>query len=496
MSQLDYALYHSEQIRTIEQYALSVNHLSEYQLMQQAGGAAFAFFQQHFPNVHRLAVFCGAGNNAGDGYVFARLAQEHGFDVSVYQCKAWMDLPEPARQAAFAAQSSGIVFQFADEPIDNEPELIIDALLGIGVRGAVYGMVAAAITQINASELPVLSLDIPSGLHANTGFVANLCVRAALTFTFIGRKLGMFTLDGPDYCGEIYSHPLQCTPYLQQVTPCAQLLNPQLVPIPLMRRKKNSHKGSYGHVLVIGGGLGMPGAVALAAKAALRAGAGAVSVATRPEHVSAVLSFSPEVMVWGVQNAQELQPLLDKATFCVVGPGLGDSDWAQHLFLAAIASQLPMVIDASALHWLARFPQIDDNWVLTPHPGEAACLLSCTSAQIQDNRYEAAAKLQENYGGVIVLKGVGSIIRTLAKNNLVCARGNPGMASAGMGDVLSGLIAGLAAQGLSLTDAATVGVWTHATAADIIVQQRGECGLLASDLLDKVPYILNGMIDE
>lgn len=234
----------------------------------------------------------------------------------------------------------------------------------------------------------------------------------------------------------------------------------------------------------------MPGAAALAAKAALRSGAGSVTVATWPEHVNGIVSLIPEAMVCGIKTKKDLQPLLDKATVCIIGPGLGESSWALDLFLLAITSQLPMVIDASALHLLAQNPQVDDNWILTPHPGEASSLLYSTTEVVQSNRFEAAAAIQNQYGGVVVLKGSGTIIQC-PENTFVCPKGNPGMASAGMGDVLSGIIAGLCAQGLSLADAAKSGVFIHALAGDSLAENKGEIGLLASDLIQVLPDFLN-----
>ncbi|MGL6030322.1 MAG: NAD(P)H-hydrate dehydratase, partial [Legionella sp.] len=285
---------------------------------------------------------------------------------------------------------------------------------------------------------------------------------------------------------------LQLEPILNQARPVARLLHESTLP-KLPQRKKNSHKGHFGHVLIIGGGLAMAGAAALAAKAAMRAGAGLVSIATRPEHSLAMLSLLPEAMVYGIHKAQELAALLAKATVCVIGPGLGETEWAQALFLAAITSQLPMVIDASALRLLALHPQVDDNWVLTPHPGEAGSLLSTTTTSVQQDRYQAAAAIQQLYGGVVVLKGAGTIIQTSEHDAFVCVQGNPGMATAGMGDVLTGIIAGLCAQQLPLADAAKLGVWLHAQAGDHTAKQCGERGILASDLLDLVPKILNSI---
>lgn len=491
MAKPEHALYRCDQIRACEQQALSVYKLDENELMSQAGTEAFFFMQRLYPNLRNIVVFCGAGNNAGDGYVLAKLAHEHGLSVTVYQCKALEDLPSAARAAALLAIAAGVECLSADEPLDSEVELIVDALLGIGLKGPVHGMIATAITQINASSLPVLSLDIPSGLNADTGKVENFCVKATATLSFIGLKAGMYTLDGPDHCGEIHCRHLQLEACLAKLNPCAFLLDNSSLPLPLSQRKKNSHKGNFGSVLIIGGGPGMPGAVSLAAKAALRTGAGSVTIATWPEHAHNVLPLVPEAMIWGIKTAKDLQPLLTKATVCVIGPGLGESDWAKTVFLAAINSQLPMIIDASALRLLAAHPQIDDNWVLTPHPGEASSLLSCSGAEVQKDRYQSAAAIQHQYGGVVVLKGAGTVIQTAEKTTFICPKGNPGMATAGMGDVLSGIIASLCAQGFSLSDSAKLGVWVHAIAGDKVAQTGGEIGLLASDLLDILPTILN-----
>lgn len=491
MTQPESALYCCEKIRACEQQASSLYQLDENELMSRAGAEAFIYIKRLYPHVRHLAVFCGSGNNAGDGYVVARLAHEQGFVVTIYQCKAVTDLPPAAQYAALMATAAGVECQPVDEPIDSDVELIIDALLGIGLQGPVHGIIASAINQINTSNLPVVSLDIPSGLNADTGCIESFCVQATTTLTFIALKSGLYTGDGPDYCGDIHCCSIQLDACVTKQAPVARLLRPENIALPLAVRKKNSHKGDYGHVLIIGGGPGMPGAISLAAKAAMRTGAGSVSVATWPEHAKGALPLIPEAMVWGVKNEKELQHLLARATVCVVGPGLGDSDWAVSMFVAAITSQLPMVIDASALRLLAEHPQIDDNWILTPHPGEAAALLSCTTDIIQKDRYQAAANIQKQYGGVVVLKGTGTIIQTSEQHAFVCPKGNPAMASAGMGDVLSGIIAGLCAQGMSLSNAAQCGVYAHAVAGDKIAGAFGGAGLLASDLFDVLPYVLN-----
>jgi hydroxyethylthiazole kinase-like uncharacterized protein yjeF len=255
-------------------------------------------------------------------------------------------------------------------------------------------------------------------------------------------------------------------------------------------RSKDAHKGNFGHVLVIGGNKGMGGAVRLAAEAAARVGAGLVSVATRAEHVSALIAARPELMCLEVQTSADLKFLLERATTIVLGPGLGQDAWAQDLYTCVLASKLPKIIDADALNLLAKNPHKQDDWILTPHPGEAARLLACTTADIQNNRLVAAKQLQQRYGGVIVLKGAGSIIQGVTTTHL-CTAGNPGMASGGMGDVLGGVIAGLVAQKFSQQKSAELGVLVHALAADQAAKESGERGLLALDLMVQLRRLMN-----
>lgn len=494
MSKLSEALYLTKDIRLCERQALDELGLTEDELMMRAGIAAFNTLKSHYPDVRTIAVFCGGGNNAGDGYVLAQLLFQQNYLVVIHQYKAVDDLPPAAKRAAAAAIAAGVPCQYSDDIIDSDVEIVVDALLGIGIEGSVRGSIAQAINLINDSELPVLSLDVPSGLDADTGRVLGACVNAAVTVTFIAYKLGLFTLDGPDYCGKVVCHHLQLASCLATLQPSAYRLNEKLLHGIISPRRKNSHKGLYGHVLVIGGGVGMSGAAYLAAHAAFRVGAGRVTIATLPEHAAVLQSLLPEAMIYPIQDTKDLLPLLENATMSVVGPGLGETEWANTLFQAAIASQLPLVIDASALRLLAFNPQHDDNWVLTPHPGEAANLLSCSVADIQADRYKSAKLIQHQYGGTVVLKGAGSVIKSGDAGSYICNAGNPGMASAGMGDVLSGVIGGLVAQGVSLADAAKLGVWLHARAGDEAILTQGERGLMASDLLPHLRRQINKYI--
>jgi NAD(P)H-hydrate epimerase len=303
----------------------------------------------------------------------------------------------------------------------------------------------------------------------------------------------LFTLDAMDYTGAVQFCDLAVPPEVYASVPgdCSRLeLEALLERLP--PRPATAHKGMYGTVLIVGGDHGMAGAAAMAAEAALRCGAGLVRVATRPEHVAALVARTPEVMPLGVSSGEDLEPLLAAADVLVVGPGLGQSPWSEHLLHMAAASGKPMVLDADGLNILAAGRQVEnhqrDNWVLTPHPGEAARLLDISTAEVQADRFAAARALQQRYGGVAVLKGNGSLIAG-AGQLLLSDYGNPGMASGGMGDVLSGVIGSLLAQHLPALEAAALGVCLHGAAADIAAQE-GQRGLAATDLIPEMRALL------
>ena len=276
--------------------------------------------------------------------------------------------------------------------------------------------------------------------------------------------------------------------------PVPQVLTLQSVQSWLTPRSHDANKGLFGRVLVIGGDYGMPGAVRLAAEGAARVGAGLVTVATRPEHIMSTISTRPELLCYGLESpVTDLPALIANATVIVLGPGLGQSPWSKAIFDTVLQSSLPLIIDADGLNGLARtLPKVPrQNWILTPHPGEAARLLTITVEQVQADREQAVQLLQQRYGGVIVLKGAGTLVATSNQPIQQCLAGNPGMASAGMGDLLSGMIAGLVAQGLDLWLAAQAGVMFHAEAGDRAARRHGERGLLASDLLVEIPALVN-----
>jgi len=478
-------LYRAEQIREAERIAIDELGISGLQLMRNAGQAAFEALRRQWPEARSVAVYCGGGNNAGDGYVIARLALQLGWQVEVLAVTDPETLRGDALQSYRDFADAGGQTRLFDGEI-AAVDVIVDALLGTGLNREVNQRYAVAIKAINAANKPVMAVDLPSGLHADTGCMMGCAVNADLTVTFIGLKAGLFTAQASDHCGEVVCDDLDVPEIVfSRIEPIARRLIPEALPC----RERNAHKGQFGHVLLIGGNRGYNGAIRLAGEAALRGGAGLVSIATHREHSASLNIGRPELMCHGIENSAQLPPLLEKASVIVVGPGLGQDQWAHHLFAAALAANKPCVVDADALNILAQAPRRLDNALLTPHPGEAARLLQCRTQDIARDRYAAVARLRDHYAAVTVLKGAGSLIA--GDDGIhVCSTGNPGMASGGMGDVLAGLCGALLGQGLSLTAAAKLAVFVHGKAGDLAAEQ-GERGLLASDLMPFIRHLLN-----
>ncbi|MHB8747089.1 MAG: NAD(P)H-hydrate dehydratase [Gammaproteobacteria bacterium] len=488
------SLYTAAQVQNFEQRAIDDYGLSAGELMERAGTAAFAFLRARWPAARRLIVMCGVGNNGGDGFVLARLAHAAGFELTVYQVGAATTVRDAALVVLTAYRAAGGEVQHWYGAARLEADVLVDALFGTGLTRAVSGEWRLAIEAINAAALPILSLDIPSGVHADSGAVLGAAVRATATVTFIARKQGLYTGAGLAHGGPIDFADLGVPDAIYADTsPSAQLRTADDLLLCLPGRARDAHKGLYGHVLVIGGDNGMSGAVRLAAEAAARVGVGLVTIATRSAHATQLNATRPELMCRGVDDVEQLQPLLARASVLAIGPGLGQAEWGRALLECALNSALPLVVDADALNLLAQQPVRRDNWILTPHPGEAARLLQCSSADINADRYHAVRELAAHYGGVAVLKGVGSLVACATAPVAVCTAGNPGMASGGMGDVLTGVIAGLLAQGLTCFDAARTGVLAHALAGDAAAVD-GERGLLASDLFPWLRRLVNPSI--
>ncbi|BFM21882.1 NAD(P)H-hydrate dehydratase [Gilvimarinus japonicus] len=487
------ALYTAAQVRALDS-AFIASGVPAAALMKRAGRAAFELLLERFSEPDEVTIFAGAGNNAGDGFVVAALAATRRIPVTVVLLGEPEKFSAAARAAYEYARQEGVIMM----PPGPAPTsgVIVDGLLGTGISGEVRPEYRKVIEQINSTQLPVLALDIPSGLCADTGAELGVAINADITLTFIGKKRGLFTGRGPALSGELVFDDLAAPDEIYhevEATVCRQDFASLRATLP--ERQADAHKGDFGHVMVIGGDVGHGGAAMMTAEAAARGGAGLVSLATRPEHVAAMLARQPEVMACGVISGQELEPWLARPTVLVVGPGLGQSPWSEQMLQQALATDLPLVLDADALNLIAKgrlWPagKTRDNWLLTPHPGEAARLLGCESAEVQAERFASVQKLQQQYGGVALLKGAGTLVAGAQRPVNIISGGNPGMASGGMGDVLSGLLGALLAQGLNAYDAANLGASVHAHAADLAAADGGQLSLLATDILAYVGELL------
>jgi len=490
-------LYSAAQVRALDAHAIAQG-TSGYTLMKRAGEAALRALRSRWPRALEIAVLAGGGNNGGDGYVLARFAQAAGLSVTVLAVTAAEQLGGDARSAWQDFRSSGgQVVPYAASLLARA-DVIVDALLGTGLTSAVRSPMKEAIQAINACAHPVFALDLPSGLNADNGAVMGAAVRADCTISFVALKTGLFLGDGPEYAGRLLFDDLEvATPPEARFTALLERLGEGEIARALPSRRRQANKGDFGRVLIVGGGPGMPGAVRLAGEACLRVGAGLVTVATARENLAAIVAGRPELIVHAVERADDLAALLEPADVVAIGPGLGRSEWAQALLEHTLASGKRLVIDADALNLLAVQRLIaPSESVLTPHPGEAARLLESSTELVQADRMAALRALTLRHpGAVIVLKGAGTLIGVSHANAptpmpAICERGNPGMAAAGMGDVLTGAIAGILGQCRDPWLAARAGVMAHALAGDDLARDR-ERGILALELADALNRWVN-----
>lgn len=462
---MDGPIYLTEQIRRIEQAAA----LAVPTLMERAGAAAAELAARLASEKHKdVLVLAGPGNNGGDARVVAARLEEQFFRVTV------ASTPE----------------ELQDKPWG----LVVDGLFGIGLARDIEGPYARLVHYANRSRCPVLALDVPSGLHSDTGRVLGHAVRATHTITFIALKPGLLTLDGPDHCGEVSVADLGVEP---AITATAWVASPSLFREAMKRRPRNFHKGMAGSLAVLGGARGMTGAALLAGRAALKLGAGRVYLGLVDEVQSAVDTLNPELMIRHADDALGLD--LDAM---VIGPGLGESERAETLLGAALASDIACVLDADALNLIAENPDLRQacarrsaETLVTPHPAEAARLLASSLAAVQRDRLKAARMIAENLNVHVVLKGNGSVLAARDGHWFINASGNPGMASAGMGDVLAGMLGALLAQRYSGESAMVLGTHLHGAAADALVRAgEGPIGLTAGEVADAARRLWNAWL--
>ena len=461
-------VYSTAEIRRIEAAAAG----ERPPLMERAGLAA-AELAARLASEHGkdILVLAGPGNNGGDARIAARILAERFFRVTTVG-------------AAEAAQL----------PAGKSWALVIDGLFGIGLARDISGDYARLVEYANAQSCRVLALDIPSGIASDSGCVLGTAVRATHTITFIGQKPGLLTLDGPDHCGEVTVAELGLE-NAKLLAPSGWIAGPGLMPRALKARPRNFHKGKAGSVAVIGGAAGMVGAALLAARAALKLGAGKVFVGLLDRDAPA---FDPGALELMLRHPDEVLGLDLNAL--VIGPGLGEGERAETLLGAALSSEMPCVLDADALNLLAQDANLREacvrrtaDTILTPHPAEAARLLGTNTREMQADRLGAARLLRERFNAHIVLKGNGSLLVARDGRWFINTSGNPGMASAGMGDVLAGILGAMLGQGLGGDEALVLGTHLHGVAADeCAADSVGPVGLTASEVADRARRVWNG----
>jgi NAD(P)H-hydrate epimerase len=490
MDPLPAEVYSAASVRAMDRHAIERAGIPGYTLMQRAGSAALEALRRHWPAARTVAVLCGAGNNAGDGYVLARRARAAGLDVRAAA------LGEPARLggdaarafAHYAADGGGTV-PFDARALDGA-ELVVDALLGTGIDRPVAGPYRDAISRVNRAGLPVLALDIPSGLDADTGLPRGAAIRATRTLAFIALKSGHFLGAAPDHVGALELAGLDLPAGIRESeAPVLRRMGGALAAAALPPRRRSAHKGDHGRVLVVGG-FAMPGAARLAGEAALRTGAGLVTVATTEAGARTIVAGRPELIARAAASAADLARLCEAADAVAVGPGLGTDRESERAFDAVVEAGRPLVVDADALSLLAGRPRRRPDWILTPHPGEAARLSGSDVAAVQADRLGTVRALAERYGGHCVLKGAHTLVAGPDGVPWVCDRGNPGMATAGSGDVLTGIIAALLAGSAAPALAAAAGVLLHAEAGDRAAR-AGPRGVIAGDLIAELRGVVN-----
>ncbi|WP_299009631.1 NAD(P)H-hydrate dehydratase [uncultured Shewanella sp.] len=485
-------LYKSRQVKDAEMQKVKTGDCSLFNLVELAASAAFELLQQLEKTSDPVYLLAGNGNNGSDAYVLASLLLKAGVTANVMSKHKAVLHGELQQAQKIYMDQGGTIQPFCESTILSA-SVIVDGLLGTGLRQEkLTEEMDKLISVINESKAWVLSLDVPSGIDADTGFAYSTAVKANATLTFGGTKQGLYTGRSRHFSGKIYHVFVGLEKQLPKTNTwvITQCNVSHVLPV----RAKDVHKGDNGKLAVIGGDSSMMGAVMMASEAGLRAGAGLVSVISRPEHLLAVNVKRPEVMFCACDTLEEkVRSRIDWAETIVIGPGLGQGAWGETLLnavkMSLESSHQACVIDADALHLLKQQPWRHGQWVLTPHTGEAARLLNISRREVEQNRFSAIKQLHQIYGGVVVLKGAGTLIYD-GEDMIIAPVGNPGLASGGSGDVLSGLIGGLLAQGLNMMNAAILGVVIHGKAADLAAIE-GEIGMLASDLMPFIRQLLN-----
>ncbi len=503
MQQLPQQVFTSAQVRYIERIHAQSHNGHCYDLMENAGKSVYEHIIKRFSHPREVWIFCGRGNNGGDGYVVAQCLIEKGIKHRVFAAGR----PHEGSEACIAFeyyQSRGGKVELS-LPSSNEvgPDVIVDALLGTGVKSAPHADAAEWILFINNLQGFKVAIDIPSGVISDTGFVPGNCVKADLTVCMLALKPGLITADAVDYTGEICFEDLgvNASLYYSQsqralgLTMPYQRIGYEEIKEELPVRVPSSNKGDSGKVLLIAGSFGMGGAAAICGVGALRAGAGLVKIATDPDNVSAINALRPELMTLNMHDEEALSKAIRWADVIAIGPGLGQSSESWAVLQSLDGIRKPVIADADALNLIAQGQELSlERLIITPHPGEAGRLLGMSASEVNQDRFLAAYKLYQHFGGVVLLKGAGTVICDGRKFTII-TEGSPAMASGGMGDLLTGMISALLAQGLSLNLAAVCAAVIHGRAGEISAKEEGIIGTLPLDLCPYIRKLVNGIIN-
>ncbi|TWX66378.1 NAD(P)H-hydrate dehydratase [Colwellia demingiae] len=507
------SVYSANQVLKNETNVARSQGIAMYELMQSAGAAIFTQLSNSWPNTQHILILCGKGNNGGDGFVVAKLAHQAKIKVSVLLTCDVSQLKGDALLAYQAMISTGvspIIEDIANKNTDNlaviskfTGEVIVDALFGIGFTGQLTPLFQELVSTINHQKAKVISIDVPSGLCATTGKVYGINIEiqaiiADVTLTFIVYKQGLLTGQAANFVGKLFLAPLTMNNAFTKQVKTNNYYAQYKFPLNQPKRLPTSHKGDSGLLLAIGGSVSMPGAIRLASESALRCGAGLVAVSCHKDNQMLIMNGRPELMLAPETSVLlESSTQLSKARAYLIGPGLGQSDQAKQLFeLICKTSQTQnktTVLDADALILLSETKQQCNQWILTPHPKEAAALLQCDVTSIEADRFSAVRAIANQYGGICLLKGAGTLISD-GEHVVINNSGNAGMASGGMGDVLSGVISALVMQSDNNFYSTCLAAYIHGAAADIIANNNGQRGLLASDLFIPLQQLLNGKV--
>ena len=500
MSQLSHLVFNSAQIKAIEADHATHHDGHCFDLMEEAGRSVFRQIKEHCPEFREVWIFAGCGNNGGDGYIVAALLLENKLPHRLFAIAKPHLGSEAYTAYEYYLSLGGKVENELPTLNDNSADVIVDALLGTGIKSAPRAPFDEWILFINRSKAYVISVDVPSGVNADTGTVAGDCVKADLCVCMLALKPGLLTGDAVDYTGAIVVEDLgvDIAPYhalLKEIDGVKQtpLLQRSYLDIidDLPHRELTANKGDCGKILIIGGTKGMGGAARICAQGALRSGAGLVKVACDGSNILALNAGLPEAMTVDFNDDEALAKALSWADIVAIGPGLSQSDKAKSLLSKALAFKGPIVMDADALNLVAQGNfELSDKIIMTPHPGEAARLLGCSTDEINADRLQATKDLQERYGGIVLLKGAGSIIGD-GKRLTIVREGSPAMASGGMGDLLTGMIAALLGQDLTPTKATLVAACVHGRAGFYAGENQGVIGTLATDLCPYIRELIN-----